>query len=49
VQYLYWKRRLQEQNITQELILGTDSDEQLSEGEDVPPSVSDTDTGHDNK
>lgn len=33
----------------QELILGTDSDEQLSDDEDKPPSVSDTDTGHENK
>lgn len=33
----------------QELILGTDSDEQLSDDKDIPPSASDTDTGHDNK
>jgi hypothetical protein len=49
VQDLFWKRGLQEQNITQKLFLGTDSDEQLSKDVNIPPSVNDTDTSNDNK
>jgi hypothetical protein len=43
------KRGLQEQDISQEFILATDSDEQLSKDEDIPPSVSDIDTDNDNE
>jgi hypothetical protein len=40
------KRRLQEQDIAQELILDSDSEKQLCENEDISPFVNDTDTAH---
>jgi hypothetical protein len=41
------KSRLQEQGTAQELLLDSDSDEQLSEDKDISRSVSDTDAGSD--
>jgi hypothetical protein len=43
------KRWLQAQDLAQELILNTDSDEQLSEDEDISPFVSNIDTDSDNE
>jgi hypothetical protein len=42
------KRRLQEQDIAQELILDSDSDKQLYE-DDISPSISTTDIDSDNE